>query len=171
MTTPHLADTVGLFDGFTYARGYTSPQPAANPAAGTASTITVPGDRNYRVLAVIATLTTSATVATRTPKVNILDQDSNVLMALPSVGTLAASSAATIQGWLGNTSSYTAGDGTLIIPIPRTFLRPNWKIQLTATNLQAGDAFTGVRWLWEEFPIGQVGYPEQLLTADAPKPL
>lgn len=171
MTTPATTiETVGLFKAFAYGRGYVTTRSVANPAAGSGSTIKIPGDRFYRLLAVNGTLTASATVATRTMKVQVLDGDGNLIVVAAAGATVAASGTAFFQAHFGWGGQSTSGDGTQNVPLWDHFLQPGWQMVLTATSLQAGDTITGVRWLWEEFPLGGYGYPEQLLNTGYPNP-
>lgn len=171
MTTPTTPqDTVGLFAPISYGRGYVTNNPVANPAAGSGSTIVVPGDRFYRLIAVTGTFTASAAVATRTVRLTITDADNNLLSAFPANATVAASGTVLVSATYRFAGQYTGGDGSQNLTLPNFFLQQGWKVTLSAVNLQAGDAFTGVRWVWEEFPHGNYGYPGPLLTATYPEP-
>lgn len=170
MTTPTFVETVGLLAPFTYGRGYPDYAYPANPAAGATFTQKVPGNREFRIVAARFSLATSAQVANRAPSLIVQDGDGNEMARIESQGSIAASSTAVVTFARGLGSAYGGGAGAQVVGLPDLFLPPLFSIVLGATALQTSDQLSGIRLWWESFPIGNQGYPEQLLPAPAPYP-
>lgn len=156
MTTP---TDVNIVLPFGYGRGYPTFHPSGNPGAGNGDVIPVPGSRNYRIISVNATFTTSAVVAARTPIMEWRNGDGVFTALAPASASVAASTTTTVQFTLGIGTAYTAGSGALVVPLPELITIAGHSIVLTALNIDAGDAFTNIHWYWEEFPVGGQGYP------------
>lgn len=111
----------------------------AAPAAGADWSITVPAGHAYRLLAVTATLTTSATVADRTPRFRLSDGDA-VFLDIPAVAVQAASLAG-VFSWARNLGSYALGSAQAV-GIPDLILQPGWIASVLTDNLDSGDAWS-----------------------------
>lgn len=122
----------------------------ANPAAGANWSVTVPTNARWLVRGITFTLTTSATVATRTVEVNLTD-GVNQLQVFPAFNTQAAS-----LGFRYNANSTTANvttDTTQIqIPIYADLrMVAGWVLSTTTVNIQVGDQYSGIRLTLEEW--------------------
>jgi hypothetical protein len=142
-----------------YSRGYPTFTQIAQPAAGAAAVVSVPGDRFYRLITARFSLATSAAVATRTPQLLWQTADSVEWARFPASGGIGASSSVVAQWAVATGSTYTGNDGSLLVSIPDVIIRPGDRIVLSAANIQAADQLSGVETYWEEFPNGPTGYP------------
>ena len=126
----------------------------AAPAAGAESVTTVPAGKRWRLLGMYATLTTSATVATRIPSL-VIDDGTNVLFrTVPTVSGIAASTA------VGISASTTGGVGAsqtgviypqFQLPDPATLLlQPGWRIRWITTAIDAADQWSIARLVVDE---------------------
>lgn len=155
-------------ESFSYGRIYPDKQYPANPAAGSGITLTVPGGQLWRLLCVRAVITASAAVATRVPKLSILDADGLEIVRMPANGNVTANGGALTQWVRIDGFAYTGGDGALVTSLPRLFLESGWQVALTALNLQAGDTFASCRFWYEVAQDGDFAYPTGPQGADAP---
>lgn len=149
MTSPS-----GLLEPFAYGGGFRQVLAPAAPAAGAELTVTVPGDRAWRILTGVFTYTASATVANRNPHLALLDGDGNPLGEFNS-GT--AQTAGQIVTYTVAAAYTWSGAGTNI-SIPDLVIYPGFKFGFHSDTMQAGDQISGVRLLVEEFPIGRGGF-------------
>lgn len=130
--------------------------PAA-PLAGAAFTRAVDGLGLRRLLSLIATFTTSATVANRFLQLNATDNDNNIIFQAAFLVAVTASLTVQVSAYTGVTPQTTLVNNTALLSVPPFFLSVGEKLQLTAGGLQAGDAFTAIRAIWEVVPLGVGG--------------
>lgn len=121
----------------------------ANPAAGNDWSVAVPGGVQWLILAGNATLTTSATVASREVYGNLYVQN-ELVFKQPGLGGIAASTVTSLNivtdpGLLANYEAYSNG----LIPSPLIPLPPGTIVSVTTTNLQVGDQWSGIM-IWVE---------------------
>lgn len=134
----------------------------ATPAAGAEFVITGPGQGIWRVIALRAVLTTSATVATRIPGLTYGTSD-GLVGHTAGLGTVAASLAASWSGFAG--SPNTAGAGVVhqwAVPTDGYLLLPGWTLSSLTAAIDATDQWSLVRALVVEYPTG----PDKRLTPD-----
>lgn len=159
--------TAGVLTPLSYGRGWPQVIRPGNPAAGAAGVLVTPGDRNRRILAVTATLTTSATVATRVPVLEYADGDGVVWARFRGISTLAASKVAVTQWAVGVSTVATGVTGDDVVGLPDVILPPGHRISVGADALDGTDAVTAVAVWVEEIPIGPGGYPVGVVPATA----
>lgn len=129
----------------------------ANPAAGAGYTLTVPQlsglpetappSQYYKGELGSATLTTSATVATRTVNVTIKDNLGNTLFVAAAIATQAASLVQQYTLWFGDVpvaDTSTAVGSSPVIALPRLWLPSGYQIVIGAASIQAGDQFSAI---------------------------
>lgn len=160
--------TAGILTPLSYGRGWPQAIRLDNPAAGTAASLVTPGDRNRRVVAVRATLTASATVASRVPTLSYIDPDGIVWAAFGGISAVAASGTGATQWAVGVSTAATALTGADTVGLPDLILPPGHGISIGAAALQSADTITGVAVWVEEIPIGPGGYPVGVVPATAP---
>lgn len=116
-------------------------QTVGNPAAATDWTAnpTAAGE----LIAVTATLTTSATVANRTPALQVLDAGAHILLNVPAATALAASLTGTYTWMVGG--PYLGANNNNLAPIPAGLVIPaTFTVKAVTANLSAGDQWTNI---------------------------
>lgn len=124
--------------------------PVFSPVVGSDWRYQLAGGFYYRVLMATWTLTTSAAVAKRFPALVVLDGDGNVRLLTVDTGEVPAASVATISAARSLTTAASSSGLAFTIEAPDLIIDPGWQIGSSTTNLQAGDAITGVRLLVEQ---------------------
>lgn len=135
-----------------YQQGWQQLLRPADPAAGANYDYTVSGQYHERVLAVQASFTASATVATRDVILYVRDALSNRILAVPGADGVAAGASNGIT-WadFGVYNSF-ANSGEIIAPLPGLLLSPGWQVNIEVANIQAGDQLSGIAYLVQRFP-------------------
>jgi hypothetical protein len=129
--------TKELTDGPGFIRSVTG----STPAAGADINEVVPAQRRWTLLSVRAALTTSATVANRSPGYAI-DDGANTLLNARSSAVQAAGVTGTYYLTPGN-QFYNDGTGNILLPFPPPIpLKAGFRIRTATTALQAGDQWT-----------------------------
>lgn len=124
----------------------------ASPAAGSDWSYTVPSDKVVKLKGIIARLTNSGTVASRTPVYYIKDDAGNVVLIMTNNLSLAAGVDAAIVGYHGTGIAASTIAGGLFgpgqanpIPIPLDLvLKPSWVIGSSTGSIQTGDTWTKI---------------------------
>ena len=121
----------------------------ANPAAGSEISATVPARFLWKIKAVIFSLVTSATAATRQVHLQY-NQDADIVWDLPSAVTQTAS-LTRVYTWMagGGIAGYAADNDIFNSLPPDLYLHPTAIIQTATDNLQVGDDF-GAPFIWVE---------------------
>jgi hypothetical protein len=154
---------------FTYGRGYPTLNTGLTPAAtGSPSDLKVPGNRRFRITAVRATLTTSATVGNRSPFLALRDADANQYLSMPALTAVPASTTATLQWAVDLGNAYTGADSSQNIPWPDVIIERSHLAHLSWSGAQAGDQLSNVLWYYDELIIGQDGYVNGDIAAPPP---
>lgn len=131
--------------------------PVPNPAAGSEVTIRPNGLGDWLVMAVALTLTTSATVATRHVSLSASDGTRAFLRA-GSVATQAASLTQSYSAFSGQQAAANVGPVTGIVwPVGGLWLPQGWQLATLTDALDAGDAYSDVVLLVQEYPEGPDG--------------
>lgn len=140
------------------------PVTIANPAAGAEFTIQPPGGALWRVVGLAFRLVTDVTVADRNVNLSINDQTdtytecrSGVDQAASLTGRYSAFSGAAVGGFAITLVN-------IALPTGGAILQPGHRLMSRTVNIQAGDQFSLIRALVQEFPQGPV--EEWLPTVD-----
>lgn len=126
----------------------------ALPAAGAEFTLRAPGQGLWRVLSLAFVLTTSAVVANR--RVALLaDDQTDVWWAAESTVDIAASLATRFGAYPGAAATGLA-NFTVNIPLPHggLILQPGHRVRSSTALIDAGDQFSAIRALVQEYPYG-----------------
>jgi len=116
-----------------------------DPAAGADFRVTVPGGEGWLVQGLLATLTTSAVVATRQPRLTADDQTDTWLM-IPAGDSPAASTTTQYTLILGGPTGVTSSPASDVWGGPSLlYLPPGHRFGPVTNNLQAADAWTVIR--------------------------
>lgn len=146
-----------LSAGYSRLPGFRQVEYPAAPLAATAFVRAVDGIGLRRLLSLIATFTTSASVANRFLVLNVLDNDNNILYQSAFLVAVTASLTVTVSAYSGVTPQTTLVNNTALLNVPPFFLSLGEKLQLNALGTQAGDAITAIRLIWEVVPLGVGG--------------
>jgi hypothetical protein len=118
--------------------------PVAQPAAGADFSFAVPGESSWGLVAVSATLVTSAAVANRVPVLRFTD-GSNVYFRKPALAAITATLTTQVS-WvpeLGSDQTALSG-GALTVPLPTVYLAPGNVIACSTTAIDVGDQWSNV---------------------------
>lgn len=123
----------------------------ANPAAAADWVIAVPAAARWRISSFAATLVTSATVATRTVRLQFLDGAANVVMQSGPTATVAASLTTRFSGFPGQ--STTVIDTTTVnLAMPGLPILPaGFQVASNTLGIQAGDQWSAIWFQVEEW--------------------
>lgn len=116
--------------------------PVASPGAGLDWSLTVPAGHLYQLLAVTATLVTSAAVANRAVGL-VLSDDRNPFLTIPA-GAVQAASLTGIYSWAVGANPATLGIRS-IAPIPDLILPTAWSLATSTLLIDAADQWSAVR--------------------------
>jgi len=123
-----------------------------NPGAGNEINIQVPAGVRWLLQSFNTQLTTSATVANRTPHIRITDAAGNLFWDCAASAAQAAS--LTVQYSACGGVQPTFNDNSAIFPVPDVMmLLQGWRIRTLTTNLQAGDT-------WLNPNVNVISWPE-----------
>lgn len=127
-----------------------------SPAAGAEWSLAMPAGVYWELLDVRALLTTSAVVATRTPRLRVSDPN-NIDVQRFGVASAASASSAVSYEWsagLGMTNNTAATAQGL--PTPPQAMLPGFTISSLTGNLDAGDQWSSIVLLVREWSIAAV---------------
>ena len=131
--------------------GYPHTLTVTNPAAGADWGMTTVPLGRYLVRSVIATLTTSAAVANRVPTLEVLSESLAVIARYPATVVQAAGSA-NLYVWSPAPTTPTTIASIAVSPLPgELILRNPQQLQAVTLNLQAGDQWSNILILVEEW--------------------
>ncbi|HVE35375.1 MAG TPA: hypothetical protein VNC18_17550 [Gemmatimonadaceae bacterium] len=123
----------------------------ASPAAGTDFSYQLPGDFYVRLISVYCKLVTDGTAANREVVLSYEDAGGNRYGLTGGNTVVAASSTAYYVFSAQLTEVVATVDSSVLIPIPPLLLEPTRVFKLHVVNVQATDALTQVRTVWERF--------------------
>jgi len=113
-----------------------------NPAAGADFLVTVPAGVTWYVIAVNATLVTSATAATRVPQIQIKDSGGHLLYMESGQSQIASLTG--IWSWAPAVPTSQANN-VAVVPLPaELYLQGGATIGTTTPNIQAGDQWSNI---------------------------
>lgn len=122
-----------------------------DPAAGIEISQTVPTGFAWRLLAVTATLVTSAVAANREASL-VLDDGTNIFARIPTSQNHAASLTRRVGWFHGATPAAVVTDTTLQAGLPNdVILGAGFRVRIITTNLDAGDNWSAPILLVERF--------------------
>jgi len=148
--TRRLAWPVDVLSRPTDGLGLISSVAGSDPAAGAEWSITVPAGARWRVLGVIATLTTSATVASRIATL-VVDDGTNWLYN-SAAQTAQGASQYVVYCWGAALPSAATAGGVSNNPLPTGLdLAPGYRLRSSTANLQVGDDWSAPRALVQEW--------------------
>jgi hypothetical protein len=125
-----------------------------NPAAGSEVAISPNTGGLWIVRSLVATFTADATIANRDVTV-VADDGTTVWFQTPGRTAVAAAGVATFVGHSGSVGSAgAAGIQVLDMPAGGLLLLPGYRLRTITTNLQAGDAFSAIVALVDDWPLG-----------------
>lgn len=116
--------------------------PGVSPAAGADWTVTVPAGHIYQLLAVFATLVTSAAAATRIARLLFTDGDSTFLELPPFTSQIA--SLTRRYAWIPAGQAYSTGLG-ILSPLPELTLMAGWTIGTATDVVDVGDQWGTIK--------------------------
>lgn len=124
------------------------------PAAGADFTITVPGGRVWKLLALRAQFVTDATVATRGPVLRV-DDGNGDMWHVEFVNGQAASIDRRYCWAIHQSSAIEATNpgNNYLGPAPGFLLLPGWRLEMSTVNIQATDQWSLITALIEEGPF------------------
>jgi hypothetical protein len=117
------------------------------PAAGNEWAYTVPADSTYELLSVFFTLTTSATVANRSPSLHVNDPQGNTFVRIGAPATIAENNSTRVSGYAGLGIIQSTTTHNFSLPSPPIVVPGAWVITTNTIAIQAGDTYTNVRLL------------------------
>lgn len=133
-----------LFQHVSLGKGINDLIIGAVPAAGGGYTYNC-DKRFYQFIhSVIFTYAADATVASRVLSANFLSPDGQVVGVTPAIGTLTASTTATVFMSPDNKSTLGAVPGTLAIWLPRFVLKPGWSFQIVSSAYGVADQISAI---------------------------
>lgn len=114
-------------------------------AGNATSTLTIPGDKPWRIAHGMLGLTTDATAANRYVRIQILDANDNLMLCqcagAPVTASLTGQQHAFMQGIYRETAFIS---GVLQVLIAAgMILQPGWKLRTVVTAGVAGDSYSG----------------------------
>lgn len=118
-----------------------------SPAAGADFQFTPAQGEAVRVIALLSTLTTSATVANRLPGLRILDQAGNVVYRVGSATAQVASQTIdhdAAPALSDNQAGFDGANTQWSYPWPDLWLPAGWQIASLTSGLAAGDQWSGI---------------------------
>lgn len=157
---PNTSGTARLMvDAPGFAVGWQQPLYVPQPAAGAQWKHTVDGRYFERLIAVAATLTTSAVVGNRFPLLQLTDSNGVVVVTVPMGSTVPATTAITPSLTKGG-PAYAFGTAFNAPGFLPDFLIPaGWSWQSAVLGGDVGDAWTGIVLLVQQFPNDTVAIP------------
>lgn len=156
MTTPlpgNTSQTARLMaDAPGFAVGWQELVRLPSPAAGAQWSFKVDGRYFARVLAIQATFTASAVVATRFQHLILSDNNGNMVTSAPMSGGVAASTAI-VASLETSGPAYSAGTiGLTSGHMPGLLIPPDWVWSTTVDSMDAGDKWSAIALLVQRFP-------------------
>jgi hypothetical protein len=118
--------------------------PVTQPALGANFTVTPAGEATWALVALRATLTTSAAAANRAPTLNVTDGTST-LWSVEAGATQAASLTVTYS-WVTEYPAFptTVVGGVLVVPMAPTYLAPGMALAGATALIDANDQWSGI---------------------------
>lgn len=118
--------------------------PVTTPAAGANFTMQTPGEGAWALVALRATLVTSAAVANRAATLNVTDGTTPLWSV--EAGAVQAASLTVTYSWVTEYPAFptTVVGGTLVVPMAPTYMAPGWALTSATALLDAGDQWSAI---------------------------
>lgn len=133
-------------------RGWQETIYPVNPAQGQLFSLTIDGSAWVRLLVINYTLTTSAVVANRFPRLGIRDQDGVNIWIQQLSGGIPASTAAQLYAAQGLGTLANGTSGLNSSALPDFLIPPGWQIQSQVSAIDAGDQISHIQLVVQRFP-------------------
>ena len=149
--------TVGEYnaDQYRYDEAYVDFVDVSQPSAGANAAFSVPGQFGVRVLAALATLTTSASVANRLVSLDYISANAVTRVRNPVSATLPASQTNQRIVWsCAWANGLSVTNGPLVAPVNELLVPPAWSIQFTVDAVQAADQLSVLSLVVLKVPTG-----------------
>lgn len=126
----------------------------ATPAAGAHFIQTIPGQYRARLITFFCRLVTDANAADRTVVLEYRDAGDlrYAMAAAPVTQSASTTTDYAFQAWQGQADW--PADDTVLVPLVPITLPPTHDFRLYVDNIQATDAVSRVRFVWERFYTG-----------------
>lgn len=133
---------------------FLQPRAVAAPAAGAEFTISAPGQGLWRVVSLAFRLVTDANVANRA--VSLVASDGTTTVWRASASAVQAAGVTIDHGvYAGSSAALLTGSvAVFALPSDGLLLLPGWSLRSVTGNIQAGDQYSAIGALVEEFPNG-----------------
>lgn len=141
----------GLGQPYGHGRSYQEPFRGVNPAAGVSFSLALSGKFRHRIKSCVFTLTTDANVANRYVTLEYEGDDGNPIWINAAAVVVTASSTQRFVGSSDRTVSEWAANTDVLFPIDKMFLDAG-TLKINVAGVQAGDALTLIRFVWDKFP-------------------
>lgn len=132
--------------------GWQQPVYLQSPAAGQFWSRKVDGRYSERLLLATFTLVTSAVVANRFIALQLLDQNNVLITSVPVAGAVVASTVVTPCLQVGGPAYGSGGSGPVNGFLPDLITPGDWTWKTSGFNLDAGDQFSGIVLVVQQFP-------------------
>ena len=154
-----MADTFGLGQPYSYGRSFQLVKLGAAPAVGSNFSLTIDANFVWRLVAAQFTFAADANVANRQVTIDRQDSGGGLIESVGLGAVVAANGSAVVRASRAYTTSLAVTNGDHFCPVPVSFFQGGEKLALTAGSIQAGDAFTLIRFLFDVFPTDPERYP------------
>lgn len=149
----------GLVRPFVYGLAYEEEFQVASPAAGAELNYAITGAYWERLCAFTFRLVADANAANRFVSLQVLDQDANILAAIPSAAVVTAGQTRDFSFVVEQPAAVGPLGGFFYSPLFSYFLRTGWIVHVEVDQIQVGDQISRVNGIRERFPTGKLGYP------------
>lgn len=150
--------TEGLLEGVDYGRGFFETIPGVQPGAGLPYDL--PQAFQYITVPLFITvhLAASAHAANRQLVVQYLDGN-NVIYSQAAAPTVVIANGAS-TAWFAHDrgSSYAVTNGDQYVQLPHDYLRPEYTLRVTCTNIDTADQLSAIVLGVDRLPVGPRGY-------------
>lgn len=118
--------------------------PVTTPAAGANFAVVPPGESTWALVALTATLLTSAAVGNRAATLNVTD-GTNTLWSVEA-GSVQAPSLTVRYSWVTEYPAFptAAVGGVLVVPMAPTYMMPGWSIAGATSGLDVADQWSAI---------------------------
>ncbi|HET9247699.1 MAG TPA: hypothetical protein VFO15_17985 [Xanthobacteraceae bacterium] len=118
--------------------------PVTSPAAGANFSFVTPGESTFALVALTATLVTSAAVANRAATLNVSDGTTTLWSV--EAGAVQTATSTVRYSWVTEYPAFptTIVGGALVVPMAPTYLPPGFTIASSVALLDAGDQWSAI---------------------------
>lgn len=149
----------GLVQEYGAGQGFEEVVKGTNPTAGLIYSHNLDSRYRTRLVSAVFTLTTDANAANRYVTVENQDGDGNTITVSSAAVTVSANSTQRFAGSLIRGHSEWAANTDVLFPILPSFMSGGTVLAIVVANIQAGDALTKIRWIFDRFPTDLDRWP------------